>query len=145
MTEYEIRPARVEDMPQLREIETLCFPDPWSRDSLASSLASPLYYTRVALVRGQVAAYLIAQLVSGEGELLRIAVRPGAQAGGIGRALAETMLKDNPGISPWRLDVRESNYGARRLYETIGFKPVIRRRSAYEKPVEDGIMMILEK
>ena len=32
----------------------------------------------------------------------------------------EAMLKDNPGIAPWRLDVRESNYAARKLYEAIG-------------------------
>ena len=47
-------------------------------------------------------------------------------------------------MTPWRLDVRESNNTAQRLYEKNGFKAVIRRRDYYEKPTEDGIMMIRE-
>ena len=144
MSELLIRAARVEDAAALEQIERECFPDPWSLDSLLTSLASPLYYARAAETDGRIEAYLIASLVLGEGELLRIAVRPGNRARGIGRALVDAMLKDNPGITPWRLDVRESNYAARKLYEAIGFKPVIRRRSFYEKPREDGIMMMLE-
>ncbi|MBR6704789.1 MAG: ribosomal protein S18-alanine N-acetyltransferase [Lachnospiraceae bacterium] len=144
MSEVVIRAARIGDAAALESIERECFSDPWSLDSLLSSLASPLYYARVAADGGRIEAYLIASLVLGEGELLRIAVRPGNRARGIGRALVEAMLKENPGITPWRLDVRESNYAARKLYEAIGFKPVIRRRDYYEKPREDGIMMILE-
>ncbi|MBO4872788.1 MAG: ribosomal protein S18-alanine N-acetyltransferase [Lachnospiraceae bacterium] len=144
MSDIIIREARVEDAAALAQIERECFSDPWSLDSLLTSLASPLYYTRAAEADGRIEAYLIASLVLGEGELLRIAVRPGNRARGIGRALADAMIRDNPGITPWRLDVRESNYAARKLYEAIGFKPVIRRRGFYEKPREDGIMMMLE-
>ena len=55
------------------------------------------------------------------------------------------MLRENPGIGVWRLDVRESNYAARKLYEEEGFCAVIRRRGYYEKPTEDGIMMMRER
>ena len=80
MADYTIRPAREEDVPRLREIEALCFTDPWSGESIRSSLASPLYYAHVAPAEGAVTAYLIAQLVSGEGELLRVAVMPEARS-----------------------------------------------------------------
>ena len=141
----EIRPARVEDSEAILALERESFTDPWSREGLISSLASPLYYCRVATEQGRISAYLIAQLVAGEGELLRIAVGPGERARGTGRALVEQMLRENPGIRPWRLDVRESNHGARKLYESLGFKPMIRRRNYYEKPGEDGIMMVLSE
>lgn len=144
MADVTIRAARVEDAAQLEQIERECFSDAWSLDSLLTSLASPLYYARVAESDGRIEAYLIASLILGEGELLRIAVRPGNRARGIGRMLVDAMLRENPGIKPWRLDVRESNYAARKLYEAIGFRAVIRRRDYYEKPREDGIMMMLE-
>lgn len=144
MSDLLIRPARVEDAEIIRQMEMVSFTDPWSKDGLVAEIASPLSYCLVAQRDGVIEGYLLARLVLGEGELLRIAVDAAAQARGTGRALTEAMLRDNPGITPWRLDVRQSNYGAIRLYEKLGFKPVARRRDYYEKPVEDGIMMILE-
>jgi ribosomal-protein-alanine N-acetyltransferase len=39
------------------------------------------------------------------------------------------------------LEVRDSNYRARRLYGSCGFKEVGRRRSYYRLPVEDAIVL----
>ena len=144
MREITIRPGRVEDAPALQKLERDNFTDPWSEDSLLSSLASPLYYKRVAEQEGEIFGYLIASRVLDEGELLRIAVSPDNRVRGVGRALTRAMMEENPGTKIWRLDVRVSNYGAIKLYESLGFKAVIRRRDYYEKPTEDGIMMMLE-
>ena len=140
-----IVPARPEDTDVLADLERESFSDPWSRESILSSLASPLSYMRLAVRDGKVKGYLIASLVLDEGELLRIAVRPECRLEGVGRELVKTMLRENPGIGVWRLDVRESNYAARKLYEEEGFCAVIRRRGYYEKPTEDGIMMMRER
>ena len=144
MTDVSLRAARIEDGAALTSLERECFSDPWSQESVLTSLASPLYYCRVAEQAGRIEAYLIASVVLGEGELLRIAVRPEGRCRGYGGLLIRTMLSDNPGVTLWRLDVRESNHTAQRLYEKYGFKAVIRRRDYYEKPTEDGIMMIRE-
>ena len=144
MREITIRPGRVEDAPALQKLERDNFTDPWSEDSLLRSLASPLYYNRVAEQDGEIFGYLIASRVLDEGELLRIAVSPDNRVRGVGRALTRAMMEENPGTKTWRLDVRVSNYGAIKLYESLGFKAVIRRRDYYEKPTEDGIMMMLE-
>lgn len=144
MREITIRPGRVEDAPALQKLERDNFTDPWSEDSLLRSLASPLYYKRVAEQDGEIFGYLIASRVLDEGELLRIAVSPDNRVRGVGRALTRAMMEENPGTKTWRLDVRVSNYGAIKLYESLGFKAVIRRRDYYEKPTEDGIMMMLE-
>ena len=93
---------------------------------------------------GRIIGYLLASLILGEGELLRIAVSSSSRVQGVGKSLAAAMLRDNPATKTWRLDVRQSNYGAIKLYEALGFQAVIRRRNYYEKPTEDGIMMMLE-
>ena len=144
MSEMHIRPGRVEDAPALRKLEKDNFTDPWSEESLVNSLASPLYYIRVTEQGGRIIGYLIASRVLDEGELLRIAVSPDNRVRGAGKALAQAMMQENPSAKIWRLDVRVSNYGAIKLYESLGFKAVIRRRDYYEKPAEDGIMMMLE-
>ena len=144
MSTVTIRPGRVEDAPALRRMEQQNFTDPWSEEGLLGSLASPLSYIRIAEADGRPVGYLIASRVLDEGELLRIAVDPDSRVRGVGRALTETMMRENPGTKIWRLDVRVSNYGAIKLYESLGFTPVIRRRNYYEKPAEDGIMMMLE-
>ncbi|MBP3728869.1 MAG: ribosomal protein S18-alanine N-acetyltransferase [Lachnospiraceae bacterium] len=144
MSQLMIRPGRIEDAPTLRKLEKENFTDPWSEEGLVNELASPLSYIRVAETEGRIVAYLIATRVLDEGELLRIAVSPRDRVQGIGKQLTEAMLQENPSIKVWRLDVRESNYGARKLYESLGFLPVVRRRNYYEKPMEDGVMMMLE-
>ena len=144
MNELCIRPGRVEDAPALRKLERENFTDPWSEEGLATSLASPLYYIRVAEQAGEIFGYLIASRVLDEGELIRIAVSPDKRVRGVGKAMTRAMMEENPATKTWRLDVRVSNYGAIKLYESLGFKAVIRRRNYYEKPAEDGIMMMLE-
>ena len=145
MSKPVIRPARVEDAGVLRQMEEECFSDPWSRESLLSELASDLSVIRIAEQDGAPQGYFIARIVLGEGELLRIGVRRKARMTGLGKSLARNMLENLPGVSVWRLDVRESNLAARKLYEALGFSYVIRRRDYYENPVEDGMMMLLER
>ena len=144
MSTVTIRPGRVEDAPALRKMEVQNFTDPWSEGGLLTALSNPLSYIRIAESDGRPVGYLIASRVLDEGELLRIAVDPDSRVRGVGKALTETMMRENPGTKVWRLDVRVSNYGAIKLYESLGFKPVVRRRNYYEKPMEDGIMMMLE-
>ena len=39
------------------------------------------------------------------------------------------------------LDVRESNQAARKFYEQYGFKKDGIRKSFYERPIEDAVLM----
>lgn len=58
---------------------------------------------------------------------------------GIGTKLMELFMKSVPG--PYSLHVRESNTGARHLYEHMGFRAVSRLRCYYSEPTEDGLYM----
>ncbi len=137
-----LRPAVPADVPAILELERACFSDPWSENGILSSMESPMSYILIAEEEGKARGYLIAATLFDEGELLRIGTDPAFRGKGLGRTLLKTMINAFPSVGIWRLDVRESNASARRLYEAAGFVNVIRRRDAYEKPREDGIMMM---
>ena len=96
MSTVTIRPGRVEDAPALRKMEVQNFTDPWSEGGLLTALSNPLSYIRIAESDGRPVGYLIASRVLDEGELLRIAVDPDSRVRGVGKALTETMMRENP-------------------------------------------------
>ncbi len=99
------------------------------------------YSLLVAEVEGTVAGFAVFRGVGeGEWELLNIAVDGAFRRRGVGRALVESM----PGGRLF-IEVRESNGGARALYERAGFTVLGRRRGYYHSPEEDGIVMELQK
>ena len=63
----------------------------------------------------------------------RVAVVSGCE-----EILAES---ERRGAAVLQLEVRESNFAARRLYEKNGFEIVGKRKNYYEKPAEDAILM----
>ncbi|HEX4601181.1 MAG TPA: ribosomal protein S18-alanine N-acetyltransferase, partial [Gemmatimonadales bacterium] len=83
------------------------------------------------------------QWAADEGEILNLGVAPGHRRRGVGRALVEAMLArcGERGVTTVYLEVRESNSGARRLYETVGFHEVARRARYYQRPVEDAVIL----
>jgi len=96
---------------------------------------------RVVEVEGAVAGFAVwRELGGGEWELLNIAVSGAFRRRGLGRRLVAELPAGRIFI-----EVRESNGAARRLYETCGFAAVGRRREYYSGPVEDGIVMALQK
>ena len=95
----------------------------------------------VVEVNGALAGFAIARAVvrGVEYELLNMAITPSARRLGLGRALLERLIEEHPGV--WFLEVRESNMGARGLYESVGFRVVRRRPKYYCDPVEDALEM----
>ncbi len=79
-----------------------------------------------------------------EGELAKVAVHPDDRRRGVGEMLVRAMLTAASvrGIERCYLEVRESNFAARRLYVKLGFEPVGVRKRFYEKPTEDAVVML---
>lgn len=91
----------------------------------------------VAEADGEVAGFAVWQeLPGGEAELLNLAVDPRLRRRGAGRALVEAMS----GRRAW-LEVRASNEGAIRFYESLGFERRGLRRNYYRDPAEDAVVM----
>ncbi|HLY30479.1 MAG TPA: GNAT family N-acetyltransferase [Ktedonobacterales bacterium] len=112
------------DIPQLVEIDRLCFAALWRHDGPAFlEIASTYPYFVVAEDEQGIAGYQFNIVDATTGYLVRIAVHPRAQGKGIGmRLMAEAVRyfrrKD---VSRIILNTEEENTRAQRLYEYFGF------------------------
>ena len=139
----EIRPMEEAHVPQIAQLEKLCFSDPWSEASIAEELSNPLAFWLVAMEGEQVAGYIGSQTVMGETDMMNVAVAPDYRRQGVGEKLILTlvdMLKARG--SHWlMLEVRQSNDPARALYAKLGFAEVGRRKNYYRNPKEDALIL----
>ena len=116
----EIRRATAGDAPVLVALERACFAEPWSLESVAGDLASPLDEFTVA----------------------RIASLPSFRRRGIARALLGRAIATAraSGVTVVFLEVRAGNVPAIALYESVGFIAT-RRRKGYYADGEDALDM----
>ena len=142
----QIRPARRDDLAMMAAIEHAVFTDPWSLAALEGTLDGTATRGLVAEVDGEVAGYVVIQLVLDEAEIQNLAVAPGRRRQGIAKALVRRAIAESAarGAARLLLDVRESNEAARRLYAGLGFTPVARRPDYYRRPREDAIVLLRE-
>lgn len=140
------------DLPAVAEIEMDVHIEPWSCAQVleVANLLDAHYVAWVAeRASDGVQAYLIAQTLVDELEILTIGVRRAAQGHGIGAALLGFALDDvrqsNPAVQACFLEVRVSNHAARALYDRQGFLEVGRRKNYYHDPVsgarEDALIL----
>ena len=137
-----IRSVRPEDLPQIIALETLCFSVPWTEEMLRAQLTEGHVFL-AAEEDGQVLGYVGLQYVLDEGYISNVATAPARRREGIAGMLLSA-LKDcaeELGLAFLTLEVRESNFPARRLYEKHGFSGVGRRKGYYDCPREDAILM----
>lgn len=138
-----VRPMDVRDLERATQLELGCFTEPWSlnmlRSGLDNSLDAYLVYEEEGLLRG----YCVMRILGDEGEIQRIAVEPAFRRQGIARKLMDAMvdLARQRGVREMALEVRESNVGARKLYESYGFAEEAVRKGYYHNPSEDAVIM----
>ena len=89
-----------------------------------------------------IAGFAVARRGGEEWDLENIVVRASAQRLGHGAELLNALIEQAriEGARNCRLEVRESNILARRLYEKCGFQVEGRRRGYYQQPAEDAIL-----
>ena len=130
-------------VPQVAELEKLCFSDPWSEKSVASELENKLALWLVALDGDTVAGYIGSQTVIDETDMMNVAVHPDYRRQGIAEALVNALVdalkaRESHGLT---LEVRASNEPAKKLYEKLGFFQVGRRPNYYRNPREDALIL----
>jgi putative acetyltransferase len=92
----------------------------------------PGYYDVLLVARDDAGALVgsvaVRRLPDGSGELKRLYVRPSARSTGLGRRLAEAVVKRarERGYSLLRLDTLPAMETARRIYASLGFVPAER-------------------
>ena len=132
-----------EHVPQVAQLEKLCFSDPWSENSVGSELKNPLSLWLVAVEDNRVAGYVGSQSVMGESDMMNIAVHPDFRRNGLAQKLVEALcdaLKAN-GNTCLTLEVRSSNAPAIALYEKLNFSQIGLRKNYYRNPKEDALIL----
>lgn len=130
-------------LPQLAELETLCFSLPWTIEQLRSQLPDEHHVFLTALEGEHLLGYVGMMVVLDEGYISNVAVAPEARRKGIGDALITELMRraELLELAFVTLEVRQSNAPAAALYEKHGFTAVGRRKNYYDLPREDAVLM----
>jgi ribosomal-protein-alanine N-acetyltransferase len=144
---YVIEPMQMEDLAEILAIEQATFPHPWPRESFVYEIEkNPFSYPTVARAketeRAEIAGYCVKWVVFDLMHIQNIAVHPEHQRQGLGRYLLEEALVRGKrlGAKSVLLEVRESNLAAQRLYDSMGFRKVGKRKRYYSHPREDALI-----
>ena len=142
-----LRPMRLEDLPEVLEIELRAYPFPWTRGIFEDCLRAA--YPSWVLADGDtITGYGVLSVAADEAHVLNICVDPRLQGRGHGRRLLHALLHLARGRGAQRLflEVRPSNRGALALYHAEGFNEIGRRPRYYpaHSGREDAIVMAME-
>lgn len=139
----EIQYMTAEHVPAVARLETICFPDPWSENSVAEELDNPLSLWLVAAEEGEVLGYVGSQAVLDAADIMNVAVAPEHRRCGIARLLLLQLEEEmrQRDVTSLTLEVRASNLTAQALYEGLGYREVGRRPNYYRKPKEDALIL----
>jgi [ribosomal protein S18]-alanine N-acetyltransferase len=116
-----IRPAVPADLPQILEIERLCFDKQWREGYFCPAFQDTFF----VYVEEEILGFIIACTceTAQKGTIMRVAVHPKAQGLGIASQLmakALAILKEKQ-VTSVELDVETSKSDVKRLYEKLGF------------------------
>jgi [ribosomal protein S18]-alanine N-acetyltransferase len=116
----------------------------WPPESYARLSDSPGGMLIVCEAGSRLVAFLAARQAADEAEILNIAVHRDFRRKGISSALLLAALDQfhRCAITRVFLEVRESNFLARSLYERHGFAPSGHRKAYYHQPTEDAVCML---
>lgn len=142
----QIRPAEMDDLPRILEIERESFPeDPWTASMFEEELSNSLKYFTVAEEDDEIIGFADTFLMEDIcAEIFDIAVAKNARRQGVGKALMEDIIDRaaDSGVDRLQLEVRAGNDPAVALYESLGFESTGTREDYYGEG-EDAILMDL--
>jgi ribosomal-protein-alanine N-acetyltransferase len=134
--EIEVRPVRPDDMADIARIDRAAFTPPWwlSGNTLSRMRDESIYFL-LAEWDGAVVGYSEARLTRYGAHIGRLAVDPRVQGRGIGqRLLRETLTwLWQREVAQVTLNTQETNRASRQLYQRLGFHPVGRRITVWER------------
>ena len=148
----QIRPLCRGNAVTVAALEREIFGTPWSERTVEESIVRGESQERAGVSHaalgafwgGELAGYLFAMAVAGEGELHRIGTVPAFRRRGIGDALMEALLSwiSHCGGGGIWLEVRAGNEAAVSLYQKHGFEEAGLRRNYYQNPTEDARIFV---
>ncbi|MDP3721702.1 MAG: N-acetyltransferase [Anaerolineaceae bacterium] len=139
---YQLSPAGLSDLNQLRSIEKACFPlDAWPLLELLAVLILP----NLVKIKAEIGEKMVgfvggdAHRFEGVGWITTLGVLPQYQRLGIASALLD-QCEQQMGMSVVKLTVRRSNTSAQTLYNGRGYQQIDVWKGYYEGG-EDGLIL----
>lgn len=132
-----------DDVSDILRIDSECFTNPWSEDTVSSLLKNSNACVFGALEGDLLIGYVALEWVLDEGSLTNLAVLPEFRRNGVAESLLQELLAfaESNNLQFVTLEVRASNIPAMSLYRKLGFKEVGKRPRYYSSPVEDALLM----
>jgi [ribosomal protein S18]-alanine N-acetyltransferase len=140
-----------EDIDQVLAIEQASFAMPWSRNLFLSEFRNPSVSLMLAARSpdggGRIIGYIVCWAVADELHILDLATELSWRRKGIARMLVLAAIREGDAVGASRafLEVRASNQAALLLYAGLGFTRSLIREGYYDMPVEDAVVMSLER
>ena len=121
------------DVPYVIDIERDSYPFPWS-EGIFRDCVRVGYFCCVVELRGVISGYGVMSLGADEAHILNLCIHRELRDQGAGRALLQHLLGSAriAGAHDAFLEVRPSNHGAIRLYESVGFVRIGVRKGYYQ-------------
>jgi len=130
-----LRPATEADLDEIWRIQSACGQAAQWRPS-----DYLLHECIVAVAEDRLVGFAVARRTApDEIEILNVAVHAASRRRGIGRNLIRELIGKNP--ASVFLEVRQSNFAARKLYHSLGFEVTGVRPDYYSQPIESAIVM----
>lgn len=142
------RPASLEDVEKVAEIEAASIPGPWSKESFAAELEkrhSHFWVVTDDETDQEVLAYIVFSFPAEQAHIQTIAVHPKCRRQGLAKFLLRKVVSfvmQNDGES-LVLEVRKSNQAAIQLYQNLGFVIIHAMKSFYPDG-EDAYSMLFK-
>jgi len=140
--DFQIGKMKIEDLPQVLEIEKQLFSEPWNEKMFLEELEN--HDAFVLEKREKIIGYICGWEIDDFFEITNVGIAPEFQRQSWGEKLVK-FICEKENILHYFLEVRESNFAARKLYEKLGFHKVGVRKNYYHKPVENAVLMALNK
>ena len=143
----QVRRAEQRDLYAIQRIERRSFPNPWPEGTFERFLGEPGFL--VADDDGSVVGFIVADVIASHGRAIGhikdLAVDPNSRGEGIGSTLLARalMVLTGGGVDSVKLEVREDNESARKLYRQFGFEPVHALPNYYENG-EEAVVLVSE-
>ena len=144
-----IRPATQADIDVLLDLSgTAATAAHWSPEQYHAAFSNEGPSRLILVIEDEtgVQGFIAGLAVHEEWEIENLVVAVAARRRGLGARLLKAFvdLARQRGVEAIFLEVRESNIGARRLYERCSFRQTGRRKRYYQSPEEDAILLRLD-
>jgi ribosomal-protein-alanine N-acetyltransferase len=139
---YTIDSLHPDDLDQVMIVERLSFAHPWNEEAFGAEFTKPYAFFLGVRHQRQVVAVLLYWVVFPEIHILSLGVHPDHRRLGLATLLLQVLMTMGPEMDCEKIDleVRENNLAGQKLYESMGFDRVGRRKKYYTDTMEDAFL-----